>query len=515
MTALTTRTKTMLGPHVWVYRDVAAAPPPPAPRQDSAIVACGPTTSVAVGAWGNPISGLGLVGTDPTRQLLYGGGQIPSAMTVDRLYTFDWLADRIIELLPSIAMVRGFGVQGDTPTAGRDLLRKWQAINVTERFPHGAFQRAVNDGRAYGGATLLCGYALGNPASPLTPAQARGGINFFDVAGQHELRVLRRYSDPSQGNFGMPELYQIIAGASGPPHPRVGQIFHASRAIRFAGRPLRVPNTATDLVGDYPEIGVSVLTPVLNVIAQYGLAWSAMSNLLQDASIGVMKLAGLVEALASEDKAIIEDRLQVLQRTKSVHRMMFLDADNNEEYTRTEVSLTDVPAVLQQFMVAVAGAAETPARIFFSSSPSGLNANASGNSDLSQFYARAKSYQDTYLGPKLDTVLTAVNGGKEVHVEWPTLWESSDNEVAQTRVANANADKTYWDMGFGAAQIGKARAARTSIELTGETPEDSREDVSSAGEPDDAAGGDAPDGAPGAQGAAKIAGKQRAAESAA
>ncbi|MES2384495.1 MAG: anti-CBASS Acb1 family protein [Pseudomonadota bacterium] len=454
---------------------------------------------VAVGSWGNPTSGLGIAGFDPTRQLQYGGGRIPSAYTVDQLYTYDWLADRIIELMPSIAMVRGFAVPDDT---SGELVRQWQALNYTERFPHGAFERAVNDGRAYGASLLLNGYALGDPTTPLTPEQAAGGINFLDVFGQHELRCLKRWDDPSQGNFGMPELYEVIAASSGPPHPRRGQIFHASRGIRFSGRILRVPNTAMDLVGDFPEIGVSVLTPVLNVIAQYGLAWSAMSNMLQDASIGVMKLAGLVEALASEDKAIIEDRLQVLQRTKSVHRMMFLDADNNEDYTRTEVSLTDVPAVMQQFMVAVAGAAACPARIFFSSSPSGLNANASGNTDLSQFYAGCADYQNRYLGPKLDTVLTAINGGEEVHVEWPSLWESSDNEKAQTRLANANATKVYWDMGaIEATDVVSGAKSGVPPETLG-TPDDDRAalDPLQPGE-----GG--PDGAPGSDLAAEFASK--------
>jgi phage-related protein (TIGR01555 family) len=475
--------------------------------KDSSTALCPTGLAVVPGAWGNAISGLGIAGYDPTRSLSYGSGGIPSAFLVDRLYTFDWLAKRIIELLPRIAMVRGFTVAGPDGPADEALIRRFRALNYTERFPRGAFERAVNDGRAYGGSVLLLGYARGNPASALTPEQAAGGINFLDVFGQHELRALTRYEDPSQGTLGMPELYQVIAGTSGPPHPRTGQIFHASRAIRFSGNPLRVPNTATDLVGDYPEIGVSVLTDVMNVIAQYGLAWSAMSNMLQDASIGVMKLSGLVEGLATDSEELVRNRLQMLQQTKSVHRMMFLDGDNNEDYTRTEVTMTDVDKVIQQFMVAVAGAANVPARIFFSSSPSGLNANASGNSDLSQFYADCADYQNVYVGPKLEAVLTAINAGADVQVEWPSLWDFSENERAQTRLANANTDKVYWDMGFGAKQIAAARARGTTIEQAGEAPEDDRDEVAGAGQPETP-----PAGAPGAAGAAKIATAQRAAK---
>ncbi len=495
-----------------LFRSDAAAAPP-APRADNATTLTLCPTGVSVGGWGNPLSGLGVEGQDPTAQLVYRSGRIPSAITVDRLYTFDWLAARIIELMPAIAMVRGFTI-ADQKDKGIELIRAFEKLNTSTRFPMGAFQRAVNDGRAYGGAELLKGYALGSPLSQLAPEQQAGGIKFLDVFGQHELRCLKRFNDSSEPNFGLPELYEVIGTASGPPHPRLGQIFHTSRSIHFSGLPLRLPNTSTDLVGDYPEIGISVLTPVLGVLGQYGLAWAAVSNLLQDASIGVMKLSGLVESLGSEDHQLIRDRLVTLQQTKAANRMMFLDADNNEEYSRTEVSLTDIPALVQQFMVALAGSAGVPARMFFSSSPSGLNSNASGDADLKQLYNDCSNYQRRYLGPKLEEVLADVlpGGAGEVHVEWPSLWDSSQNEQAQTRTAQANADKTYYDMGYSAKQIGVARAKGTVVELTGEEPEDSREDVAAAGKPEP--GEDAPEGAPGADGAAAIATKQRAAQSA-
>ncbi len=498
----------------FISRLFSSAAAPPVRRQDTttSVALCPTGISVGNGGWGNSVSGLGVEGYDPTASTHYRSGRIPSAYLVDRLYTFDWLAARVIEKMPSIAMVRGFTLPGPAGADGTpdQLLKDFRALNVTERFPKGAFERAVYDGRAYGGSVLLLGYTLGNPASELTEKQRAGGINFFDVFGQHELRVLTRYDDPKLGNFGMPELYEVIAASSGPPHPRHGQIFHASRSIRFTGNPLRVPNTTTDLIGDYPEIGISVLTPILTELGRYGLAWSAVSNMLQDASIGVMKMQGLVEALASEDKAIVEDRLSMMQQTRGAHRMFFLDADANEEYTRTEVKLTDIPQILQQFMIGVSGAAEVPAAIFFSSSPAGLNANAKGEGDMTQLYNTCKNYQDQYLGPKLETILTAVNGGRTVTIKWPSLWEASINEAAQTRLAEANADKVWWDMGFSGEQIAKARANGTYIELLGAKPEDDRDEVAAAGQPPP--GETDPQGAPGKKGASKIATAQRAAE---
>lgn len=481
--------------------------PPSALRKDQAPTLIGGgiwAPNSAGGGWGNPVSGLGVVGVDPSAHLTYGAGRIPLPSLVDSLYTHDWLADRIIEKMPQVAMVRGY--RGVEP----ELSYAFESLNTTERFPRGAFETAVYDARGYGGSVLLLGYKKGNPRMPLTPSNAAGGVGFLDVFRQHELRVLQRYQDPNRGDFGMPSLYEVVDGGTAQPHPRVGQIFHASRAIRFAGRPLRVPNPGLD-VGDltgtasWPELGVSVLTPALVTLAQFGLAWSAVTNMLQDASIGWMKIAGLVEALASEDKELIEDRLKVLQQSKGTHRLMFLDADHNEEYGRTEVRLTDVPSLLQMFILQVSGMADVPARVFFSAGAQGLNANSGNESDLTQLYNTCQDFQRRYLGPKLDRLLTSVAAtGTPVRVEWPSLWESSDNEKAQTRMTHANADKIMWDMGFSAKDIGKARREGTFVELVAE-PEDDRETVAGGGEPEDP-----PTGAPGAQQAAKIAKEQRA-----
>src|SRR4051812_29991273 len=91
-----------------------AAPAAPTARRDTTALtsSCILPMGVEAGTWGNASSGLGMPGYDPTRELAYSRGRIPSAQLVDSLYTHDWLADRIIELMPSTAMVRGFKLVG-------------------------------------------------------------------------------------------------------------------------------------------------------------------------------------------------------------------------------------------------------------------------------------------------------------------------------------------------------------------------------------------------------------------
>jgi phage-related protein (TIGR01555 family) len=457
--------------------------------------------------WYNPTTGLGQYGVDRSAEYRYQAGCIPSSLAVDNLYAFDWLAARIIEKMPSIALVRGFKPTGDGAGDPETLLRSFRDLNVTARFPMGCLQRSIYDGRAYGGSVLLIGYKLGNPETELTDEERAGGVAFLDSFGQHQLRVLKRYEDPSSGNFGMPELYEVIATGNGSRHPRWSQKFHASRCVRFQGYPLRTPGGNSE-IGDGPEVGVSVLTPVLADIARYGTSWAAVSNLLQDASIGTMKIAGLVESLASEDKSIIEDRLRTLQRTKSLNRMLFLDADNNEEYSRVAVSFADVPGVMAQIILSISGAADTPAKILFGTSPMGLNANSAGEADLKQFYNTCDEARNRDYGPKLEVVLGAIAGGKEVRIEWPSLWDSSENEVAQTRLAMINGTKVLWDMGaVEATDIVKAAKTGVLPETLG-TPDDDRAALTGGESPEEAGGGSPaqpPQGAPGSRLAAALA----------
>jgi phage-related protein (TIGR01555 family) len=445
----------------------------------------------------NAVTGLGGVATDRAAAISYERECIPTSMLIDQLYTTDWLAARIVEKMPSIALVRGFGIEGTSESdAGSKLLRDFAALNSTERYPEGAFQRALYDGRAYGCAGLFLGYKLGNPLAPLTDAARAGGLAFLDVFRQHELRVVTRVQDPGRGDFGMPEIYEVISG-NGMAHPRQGQRFHASRLLRFMGLPLRGSVVHPELP-QYPEVGVSVLAPVIRDIARYGTSWAAVSHLLQDASIGVMKIAGLVEALASEDKAIIEDRLSALQRTKAITRLMFLDADNNEDFTRVAVSFADIPGVMAQIILSISGAADMPAKILFGTSPAGLNANSAGEADLTQFYNSCDEYRKRVLGPKLETVLQAISSNPDVRVTWPSLWDPTDNEKAQTRLTNANATKVFWDIGAVQAEdVVKAAKDGVAPETIGK-PSDVREDPAGEG-----FGGAGPKGASGNPSGAK------------
>jgi hypothetical protein len=111
---------------------------------------------------------------------------------------------------------------------------------------------------------------------------------------------------------------------------------------------------------------------------------------------------------------------------------------------------------MQQINLRMAGGADIPATKLFGQEPAGMN--ATGESDIRQFYDSAAEYRNR-AAVKLTKILSWAFG-KEIKLEWPSLWEQSDKEQAETRFINAQADK-IWSVDIGALtaeDIGVSRA---------------------------------------------------------
>jgi hypothetical protein len=207
----------------------------------------------------------------------------------------------------------------------------------------------------------------------------------------------------------------------------------------------------------------SVLQTVQETLRDYDVSWGAVSNLLDEASIGVMKLQGLFKMLAEKDQTVAQARMASIAVSKSMIKMLFLDADGNESFERTEVSFASLPQLMQQINLRTAGAANLPATKLFGQEPAGMN--ATGESDIRQFYDDVAEYR-TRNAVKLEKLMSWALG-KPIQLNWPSLWEQTDKEQANTRLLNAQADK-IWAVDIGclnALDVAKSRAEDGSFGL--------------------------------------------------
>src|SRR5690606_27381746 len=93
-------------------------------------------------------------------------------------------------------------------------------------------------------------------------------------------------------------------------------------------------------------------------------------------------------------------------------------------------SFADLPALMQELSLAICGAAEIPATILFGRSPAGMN--ATGESDMQQWYDRCETYRQNSIKPKLDRMLFAIQGAA-VEYSFANMWEPSEKEKAELR----------------------------------------------------------------------------------
>lgn len=399
--------------------------------------------------WFNPTSGLG---RSPS-EFIDVAGFVPPLYWA-RLYDGDWLARKIVDLLPSYALRHGFKPKGSTDSD--PILKKFQSLNVNMRHPDGCLKAGLCAGRMAGGAFVLIGLDT-NPTLPAEPGD--GEVIWLDTVRRDQMNVVTRNEDQNSPDVGMPLLYEVLA-----PHPRHGLKIHASRVIPCEG----LTSETYFLLRRYDQLRlpwISVLQPVRQTIADMGMSWNAVSHLLQESSIGVLKISGLIDMLSAEDTTDAEARLELLNHTKSVGKMLFLDSDKDhqEEFSRTEVSFNGVAPTLLAMMQNVAGAADQPMTLLFGMSPGGMN--ATGESDLTQWYDRVEGYRENNVKLKAERILSFV-AGKPIEVEFGCVWEPTETQKAAVRLQNVQADQILFNCGaVDGAEITIARLKDGSLGL--------------------------------------------------
>jgi phage-related protein (TIGR01555 family) len=345
--------------------------------------------------------------------------------TLSIAYKDLWLVRRLVEAWSDDALRCGWGVEEN------EKLENFTLLN-TATHPEGAFQRALHMADLKGGAGLFVGYKATAGQNLLEPAPSGGEVAFLEVFDRFQLQGSERNRDVDAPDYDQPQVWTVI----GP--RRAGLRFHTSRLIKFAGAAKATDFGATEQERDW---GYSRLQAVWDDVVRYGVFWQAISHLIQLASVGVLKLDGLIELLATKKKADAEARIDLLNETLDMTRLMLLDARKQEDYHREAVSFADMPALLQELQLATSGSFDVPVTRLFGRSPAGMN--ATGESDTRQWYDRVQHRRERDITPRLET-LFEITEGKKIDVDFESLWQPTEQEKATVRNLQTQASNTLW-----------------------------------------------------------------------
>jgi phage-related protein (TIGR01555 family) len=358
------------------------------------------------------------------------------------LVDFNWLARRVVRALPEASLQDSLEF---TDSAAAD---QWAKINALEGNDDGAFLHACNLARTHGVSLLILGQKWsGSPETPMTDFGEP--VQWLDPVRSEEFTVSAGdiCKDPNnEARFNRPEYFRICGT-----HRFAGQRIHHSRVVVFSGPAYSDPMHSRN----WQKLqGLSAIDPCADVLAKYGLTWSAVSTLFQQASIPIMTQAGVIAGLAQNSKEV-KARLQLQQEMLSVNRVVILDADRNEKYQRESVSFADMPNMLQQVSLQMAAATELPVSELFGRIVSGLG--DTGEVEERRWNKRCTSYRTNSLDPRIARIM-----GTEAKYSWKPLKIQTPTEAAQ-------GVRGFWDMGT-VTDAEARRAAENALGLEPLTP---------------------------------------------
>lgn len=355
-----------------------------------------------------------------------------------RLYELDGIAARIVDAVPKHAMRHQPTVSvGDAATSAAvkarlDDLGAWQAM-----------QDAWCWARLFGGGAVFVGADDGrDPALPLD-AEHVSRVRFLVTADRRDLQPQAYHEDPLSSRYSTPATYRLMR--QGGTSTSMATV-HASRLIRFDG----VPTTKRRRL-ELQGWNDSVLQRVRIELQAARAAFAGAGTLLQEASVTVVGIKGLMGLMGSDPTDTLKTRFDVMQRMMSIGRWLLLDAEG-ETASRLEVgALTGVVDVMDRFVAFLAAVSGIPVTVLMGQAPAGLN--ATGEADIRSWYDEVAAERERVLRPALEGLIRLIlrssqgpTGGVEPEgwrIDFPPLWQPTPSEQADLRAKVATTDTAY------------------------------------------------------------------------
>ena len=333
--------------------------------------------------------------------LLSAGTFVRSGLTSDpelltAMYRESWLTMRIIDM-PSEDMTRAwYRLTADLKEEEIHALRRLEARHSIKQ----EITNALRWARLYGGSLALMVIRgeedrLDQPLDRdmLLPGCFQGLLVLDRTQGIEPSEEL--VSDLDDPDFGLPASYTVNLNMEG----YSSVTLHHSRVLRFVGRELPRAETIRERYW-----GASEMEHIQDELLKRSAASANIAQLIFQANITTLKMADFGDLLGTgteEQRRNLEYAMETENRFRTSFGLQLMSRDDcleNHPYPFAGLS-----EIYEQFMMDMAGAAEIPATRLFGRSPQGMN--ATGESDLRNYYDMIAQMQERMLRPALEKLL--------------------------------------------------------------------------------------------------------------
>lgn len=426
------------------------------------------------GGFMNPSAGIGNV-NDKSRGSFFLPSRFWWQGPLEVLVVQSWAAAKFVNIPIDDQFIRWRRFMGENESATEKMAEAEDKHKVKQKLA-----RAMKAGRQYGTGVMVMMTKDDQLDTPLLPERVRpGDLTNLLVLNRYELAVPERDHDLYSDNYGQPLYYDLFPHRGGTVYPRV----HHSRVLRFDGIE---PSTDSGFTVYDWDWGISELVPVILALTEDQNLASAITYLSLEASIPVLKVSQLREAVAgqlhqSDPNAPSADAIgSSVNELKSSHRLLMLDKDT-EDFQRIQVQFAGLPDLLDKFQARVAAAADIPQTRWMGRSPAGLN--ATGDSDMHNYVMMVEAHREEKLPAildRLDMVLARDAGiGEPPEYEWRSLIELGEKDQAEVAKLKVEAAKGAAEGGFIDEDEGRAALNGDAVlgALEGKAPEPPEPDL--------------------------------------
>ena len=349
---------------------------------------------------------------------------------LNSLYRTNWVVQNVVGLMVDDMLREWYSINGNiAPEQCDALARLERQIGIRDQLNDG-----LRWGRLYGGAAgLIMVEGQEDLSKPLD-------LDLIFPGSFNGLYVLDRWQGitPNVGivldqGKPVPESYSIT-NAEGHTITNV----HHSRVVRFTGRELPLLERIAEMYW-----GESEVEALYKEVVAHDNVSANMAALTFRANIDTMEVKGL-EQLISIAPNDVQRRFWQVMQAQSVLRSNFgvQLVEQGNQIKNTQYTFTGLQEVYESMCLNLCGASHYPMTKLFGRSPAGMN--ATGESDLKNYYDYVDSQRESKLRPVLNKLLPIMAMSAwgylpdDIDITFPPLWTPTAKEVSE--IAKAKTD---------------------------------------------------------------------------
>lgn len=418
----------------------------------------GASAVATMDAFSNPLFHLGYGSQSPLEATEYPLTRMTDNYALlNSLYRDNWVVQNVVGLMVDDMLREWYKLRGTiSPEYQDELARVERVTQIRARLNEG-----LRWGRLYGGAAGLIMIDGQNDLSkPLD-------LEMIYPGSFKGLYILDRWQGISpnirlvfEGGEEVPESYSVVDGSGN----TVATVHH-SWVIRFTGRELPRIERQAELYW-----GESEVEALYKDVVAHDNVSANMAALTFQANINTQEVQNLEQLFSlgsTEQQRRFWNTMQAMSVVRSNFGIQLInkgDAVHNTQYT-----FTGLQEVYESMCLNLCGASHYPMTKLFGRSPAGMN--ATGESDLQNYYDYVDSQREAKLRPALERLLPVMAMSAwgavpdNLQIDFPPLWTPTAKEVAE--IAKVKTEATV--AGFQAGIIDLQAAQKELKKLEEET----------------------------------------------